>query len=239
MSDITVRTKSIVVDEIEIQGSKRCNNCGSLLRKITTSHITVASLVYSKKAFVAVTCANCGEKVKKKGWDEDIVKIAAEKKVAFRTSFFQQYGTLIIAILVVFGGFAFFLYQDHSEIQASKKAAQENFAKVNDAKIEQQWYDNIVAGDYLLASKGSDEPARVYWVKEINNDTTVLLEYDHYIDRNQYTELEQLGSLDLGKGDSGVILVKTSNIRRGHIEQISDNPMSVPSGYIRQIKKEV
>ncbi len=237
MSDITVRFKSTTVDEVVIQGENRCSNCGSLMRKITTSHIVAASLVYAKKEQVQVTCANCGKKFQKKQWDENIAEIAAAKKQEFRTSFFQKYGTSLIAVLLVLGGVAFFLYQDHSEIQANKEAAMENFAKANGQDRKQVWYDNISPGDYLLSAKSYYDPARVYLVKEINSDTTVLVEYDQYFDHTQYKETDQLKSLDLGKGNTREILVKTSNIRRGHIEEISDNPMSVPSGYIEQIKK--
>lgn len=231
-----ISIKSTVVDQVQVEDQNSCSKCRSKSKIITTNYISAG---LSANAIVVVRCAECNTKIKKRDYSQFIKDIATQKKKEFGVSFLRRHGFLIFSLLFVFGGGSLLLYSQYQDSKKTKEEGLINFAKAYDAQVKKNWYEGINSGDYILAAQNGSSDAMAFFVKEIKNDTTILIKYDQNIPLKQYVDLEELNKLELGKGEGQIYYAKTSGVRKGNIEDITNTSISsVAWGYIQQIKKK-
>ena len=239
MAIVLFRIDIITVDQIQIESDCACPKCGAKCKQITTNIVKSANIILpAKREQVVVTCNDCGEKIASSLWDFRLAELVAEKKRQFKTTFFQRYGSLLIAAVIVLGGGLLMIGLQHSERKEDIKNMQGNFSKSDSRTKNEQWFPNISAGDYLFASKSYGEPASLFKVKEIKADTVVLTVYERTFEGSEYLESDALNSLSFDYSPAGDYLVKTKAlITKGILEKVSVGMDTRDNLYLEQIKK--
>ena len=239
MATVLIRIDIITVDQVKIESDCACPKCGAKCKQVTTNIVKSANIILpAKREQVVVTCNDCGKKISRSLWDSRLAELVAEKKQQFKTTFFQRYGSFLIAATIVLGGGLIMITLQHSEHKENIKSMQENFSKSDSRTRNEQWLPNISVGDYLFASKSYGEPASLFKVEEINDDTIVLTIYERTFEISEYLESDALNSLLFDYSPSGNYLVKTKPlITKGILEKVSAGMDTRDSLYIEQIKK--
>ena len=239
MATVLLRIDIIPVDQIQMESDCACPKCGTKCKQVTTNIVKSANIILpAKKEQVIVTCSDCGKKIAGSLWDSHLAELVAEKKRQFKTTFFQRYGSLLIAAIIVLGGGLMMISLQHSEHKENIKSMQENFSKADSRSKNEQWFPNISTGDYLFASKSYGEPSSLFKVKEIKADTVVLTIYERTFESSEYLESDALNSLSFDYSPTGDYLVKTKDlITKGILEKVSTGMDTRDNLYIEQIKK--
>jgi hypothetical protein len=239
MAIVLLRIDTITVDQIQMESDCACPKCGTKCKQVTTNIVKSVNIILpAKREQVVVTCNDCGKKIAGSLWDSRLAELVVEKKQQFKTTFFQRYGSLLIAAIIVLGGGLMMISLQHSDHKENIKNMQENFSKADSRTKNEQWLPNISTGDYLFASKSYGEPASLFKVKEIKADTIVLTIYEQTFEISEYLESDALNSLSFDYSPAGDYLVKTKDlITKGILEKVSAGMDTRDNLYIEQIKK--
>lgn len=235
MSVIFITYHRTLLDQVELDALSTCTKCGSdkwLLNTVETR--TTVLLGSSTQVKAVVICEGCSKRIVKKYLNSEILQLAASKDNEFKPSFLKRFGFLIL-LLVLFAGIISYAtldtVLDHNKVV---KDAKENFSKAYGEEARKIWLDNVQPGDFLLCNKDYYDPATVFQVKEINPGVVRLIEFEQFVPRSDFEDLDILNQLTLGTGNSREVEITRINFDRNIIALDDDSRNDLR---IQQIRK--
>lgn len=235
MSVIFITYNRRLLDQVELEASFICSKCGSdkwLLNTVETK----ASVLFGSMTLVKadVVCKGCSKKIAKKFQNTDILQLKESKEKEFKPSFLKRFGFMILLLTLFIGIVSYATIDavlDHNKVV---KDAKENFSKAYGEEARKVWLENIQQGDFVLCNNSYYDPAIVFQIKEIMQDTLVLVEFEQSVSRDDFEDLSKLNQLDLGTGNSHEIKISRRNFNRNIIELDEDSRNNLT---IQQIRK--
>lgn len=236
MSVIFISYERTLLDQVELDATFSCSKCGSDKWLLNTVETKVSVLLGNTRMVKAsVVCKGCEKKIAKKYLSSSISDLAASKEKEFKLSFLKRFGFIILLLVLFTGIMSYAIIDtvvDHNRVV---KDAKENFAKAYGVEAKQVWLENIQPGDFILCNKDYYDPARVFEVKEIKEDSLVLTEFEQTIPRSEFEDVDKLNQLVLGTGDSREMEIGRRNFNRNIIE-IDDSGLN--NLMVQQIRKK-
>lgn len=236
MSIIFISYERTLLDQVELDATFSCSKCGSdkwLLNTVETKASVLLGNTRMVKA--SVVCKGCEKRIAKKYLSSSIRDLAASKEKEFKPSFLKRFGFIILLLVLFTGIMSYAIIDtvvDHNRVV---KDAKGNFAKAHGVEAKQVWLENIQPGDFILCNKDYYDPARVFKVKEIKEDSLVLIEFEQTIPRSEFEDVDKLNQLVLGTGDFREIEISRRNFNRNIIE-IDDSGLN--NLMVQQIRKK-
>ncbi|WP_165021315.1 hypothetical protein [Dysgonomonas sp. ZJ279] len=179
-----------------------------------------------------------GKKMSKSQWDNETLKLVAQKKSEHQPSFFQRGGKLILIVVIILSVLGYVFAQMVFDHKKTGTDAVENYAKAYDKEIQASWINSLVEGDFVLANKEYSDPVQVYRVKSFTDSTVVLEALDQFIPLGEYEELDKLNNLTLGHTTVlEEVVMERKSFRDGILYDLSVDS-SLSNKYIKQIKKK-
>lgn len=236
MSVIFITYERRLLDQVELDASFICPKCGSdkwLLNTVETQSSVLLGYATAVKA--SVVCKGCAKRIAPKYQSSEIRQLAASKDKEFKPSFLKRYG-FIILLLVLFVGLMSYAtidtILDHNKVVNDAK---ENFARAYGEEAQKMWLENVQPGDFVLCNKNYHDPATVFQIKEIKEDIVVLTEFEQFVPRTDFEDIDKLSQLTLGTGNSRDVEISKRNFNRNIIELDDDSRNNLR---IQQIRKK-
>ncbi len=230
-----VNYKRTLIDQVELEALYKCPKCGSDKWLLNTTETRMSVLFGSTTAVKAgVFCAGCSKRIAGKRLSTEIIQLIRDKDNHFKPSFTKRFGFIIVLVALFVGIISYATISTVSDHNKVVKDASENFTKAYGEQAQKAWLENIQTGDFLLCSKNYNDPAIVFEVKEVTQDSVVMLRFDQTVDRSDFDDLSKLNQLTLGTGNSIDVSVSRKYFLRNIIELDGDSRNNLS---VQQIKK--